>query len=66
MPRAMTEPERDAFLAESHVAVIAIPRGDHPPHTTPVWYHHQPGGNVTFFTGSSGRTGQRWGLPTDR
>jgi uncharacterized protein len=21
----------------------------------PVWYHYQPGGNLTFFTGSQGR-----------
>ena len=50
----MTDGERDAFLAEPHIAVLAIPRGDRPPHATPVWYHHQPGGNVTFFTGTQG------------
>src|SRR5687767_10731905 len=54
MPGPMTDIERDAFLAESHVAVLAIGRGDRPPHTSPVWYHHQPGGNVTFFTGTQG------------
>jgi len=50
----MTDGEREAFLAEPHVAVLAIPRGDRPPHTSPVWYHYQPGGSVTFFTGTQG------------
>lgn len=59
MPRPLTETERDAFLAESHVAVLAIPRGDRPPHTSPVWYHHQPGGNITFFTGTQGRRSRK-------
>jgi uncharacterized protein len=59
MPGPMTDRERDAFLAEPHVAVLAIPRKDGPPHTTPVWYHHQPGGNVTFFTGTQGRRSRK-------
>ena len=59
MPGAMTDTERDAFLAEPHVAVLAIPRGNRPPHVTPVWYHHEPGGNVTFFTGTQGRKSRK-------
>jgi uncharacterized protein len=59
MPRPLTAAERDAFLAEPHVAVLAIPRGDRPPHTTPVWYHHQLGGNVTFFTGTQGHKSRK-------
>ena len=59
MPGPLTGAERDAFLAEPHVAVLAIPRGDRPPHTTPVWYHQQPGGNVTFFTGTQGRKSRK-------
>jgi nitroimidazol reductase NimA-like FMN-containing flavoprotein (pyridoxamine 5'-phosphate oxidase superfamily) len=55
----MTDTERDAFLAEPHVAVLAIPRGNRPPHTSPVWYHYQPGGNVTFFTGTQGRKSRK-------
>ncbi len=62
MPGPMTDIERDAFLAESHVAVLAIGRGDRPPHTSPVWYHHQPGGNVTFFTGTQGHRSRKAGL----
>jgi uncharacterized protein len=62
MPRPMTEGERDTFLTEPHVAVLAISRGDQPPHATPVWYHHQPGGNVTFFNGTQGRRSRKAGL----
>ncbi len=59
MSPQLTGAERDDFLAEPHVAVLAIPRGERPPHTTPVWYHHQPGGNVTFFTGTQGRKSRK-------
>lgn len=53
----MTETEREAFLAEPRVAVIAISRDDgRPPLTTPVWYHYAPGGNLTFYT--KGNPGQ--------
>jgi uncharacterized protein len=62
MPRPMNDTERDAFLAEPHVAVLALPRGDRPPHTTPVWYYRQPGGNLTFFTGTQGSKSRKAGL----
>lgn len=60
MPRPMTEQERQAFLAEPHVAVLSVAGDDgRPPHTTPVWYGYQPGGDVTFFTGTQGRTSRK-------
>lgn len=59
MPRPMTDGERNAFLAEPHVAALAVSRGERPPHTSPVWYHHQPGGNVTFFTGTQGHRSRK-------
>jgi len=56
----MTDTERDKFLAEPHVAVLSVARdGARPPHTSPVWYHHQPDGNVTFFTGTQGRKSRK-------
>lgn len=33
--------------------------GDRPPHTTPVWYAYEPGGEVTFFTGTQGRRSKK-------
>lgn len=63
MPRPMTEQERQEFLAEPHVAVLSVAGGsDRPPHTTPVWYGYEPGGNVTFFTGTQGRRSRKAGL----
>lgn len=60
MPRQMTERERQEFLAGPHVAVLSVGRGgDRPPHTTPVWYAYEPGGEVTFFTGTQGRRSRK-------
>ncbi len=60
MPRQMTEKERQEFLAEPHVAVLSVASGaDRPPHTTPVWYAYEPGGDVTFFTGTQGRKSRK-------
>lgn len=56
MPRPLTEHERQAFLADQHVGVLSVARGDgRPPLTIPVWYGYEPGGNVTFFTGIGAR-----------
>ncbi|QIN84670.1 pyridoxamine 5-phosphate oxidase [Rubrobacter tropicus] len=66
MPRQMTEQERQEFLSEPHVAVLSVARGgDRPPHTTPVWYAYEPGGEVTFFTGTQGRKSRKAGLVHD-
>lgn len=63
MPRPMTERERQEFLVEPHIAVMSVARGgDRPPHTTPVWYAYEPGGNLTFFTGTQGRKSRKAGL----
>ncbi len=60
MPRPMTEHERQAFLAATHVGVLSVAGGyDRPPHTTPVWYAYQPGGDLTFFTGTQGRKSRK-------
>lgn len=55
MPKQLTEQERQAFLAEPHVGVLSVAGdGDRPPLTVPLWYGYQPGGNITFFTGTQG------------
>jgi uncharacterized protein len=60
MPRPLTEQEREAFLADLHVATLSVASdSDRPPLTVPVWYHYQPGGNLTFFTGSQGRKARK-------
>lgn len=63
MPGPMTEGERQEFLAERHVGVVSVARGGgRPPHCTPVWYAYQPGGNISFFTGTQGRRSRKAGL----
>ena len=63
MPRQMTEQERQEFLAGPHVGVLSVASdGDRPPLTVPIWYGYQPGGDLTFFTGTQGRKARKTGL----
>jgi uncharacterized protein len=60
MPKQMTEQERQDFLAEPHVGVLSVASdSDRPPLTVPVWYGYQPGGNISFFTGTQGRKARK-------
>lgn len=60
MPGPLTPQERAEFLAGPHVAVLSIARaGGRPPHATPVWYAYEPGGDLTFFTGTQGRRSRK-------
>jgi nitroimidazol reductase NimA-like FMN-containing flavoprotein (pyridoxamine 5'-phosphate oxidase superfamily) len=43
---AMTKAAREAFLADTHVAVISIAHAGRGPLTIPVWYRYEPGGKV--------------------
>jgi PPOX class probable F420-dependent enzyme len=54
----MTAAEKQAFLAEPHVGVLAIPRPDAGPLTVPVWYDYRPGGSLWFITGRNSRKGR--------
>jgi nitroimidazol reductase NimA-like FMN-containing flavoprotein (pyridoxamine 5'-phosphate oxidase superfamily) len=50
----MSRAEREAFLAEVHVGVLAVAAGQsRGPLLTPVWYSYQPGGRVSVSTGGS-------------
>ena len=51
----MTREEREAFLAEPHVGVVAIAEEGRAPLTVPVWYAYEPGGEIRFVTGPSSR-----------
>lgn len=42
----MSLEERQAFLAEVHVGVIAIAEDGRAPLAVPVWYSYEPGGDV--------------------
>lgn len=63
MPRQMTESERQEFFAEPHVGVLSVTSDDdRPPLTVPLWYGYEPGGTLTFFTGTQGRRARKTGL----
>ena len=46
----MTAAERQTFLAEPHVGVIAVERPDRAPLAVPIWYGYEPGGDVLLWT----------------
>lgn len=47
----MSESERETFLADLHVGVLAIPRASGAPLTAPIWYDYQPGGEIWVLIG---------------
>lgn len=51
----MTLEERQAFLAEVHVGIIAIDEPDRGPLAVPVWYSYEPGGDVSVLMQSDSR-----------
>ncbi|SDC07705.1 hypothetical protein SAMN04488581_0049 [Mycolicibacterium neoaurum] len=46
----MTVAERNEFLADNHVAIIAIERVNKPPLTVPIWYRVDDSGHVEIWT----------------
>ena len=58
MNLAMSEHERQEFLAGVHVGVISIERVDGPPLTVPIWYGYEPGGLVWIITGADSLKGR--------
>lgn len=46
----MSNEERERFLADLHVGVIAIERPDRAPLTIPIWYDYEPGGELSIGT----------------
>jgi|TARA_B100002003_G_scaffold203047_1_gene195552 hypothetical protein len=53
----MSKAEREAFLQEARIGVLAIPDGGLGPLTSPVWYDYAPGGDLWFLTQSTARKG---------
>jgi PPOX class probable F420-dependent enzyme len=51
----MTRRDREAFLAETHVAMLAIADDGRGPLVVPVWYWYRPGGDVHIVTGGDSR-----------
>jgi len=58
MALTMTKEEREAFLADLHVAVISIADDGRGPLAVPIWYSYEPGGEVRIITGRTSRKGK--------
>ena len=58
MTQNMTAAERQQFLSELHVGVLALARPGRGPLTVPVWYDYRPGGELWFITDRDSRKGQ--------
>jgi nitroimidazol reductase NimA-like FMN-containing flavoprotein (pyridoxamine 5'-phosphate oxidase superfamily) len=53
---ALSIAEREAFLAEPHVASLSVAAGpDRGPVVVPIWYHYVPGGPIWVSTGPDSR-----------
>ena len=52
----LSREDREAFLAEPHVAALSIASGpNRGPLTVPIWYQYTPGGQPWFLTGVGSR-----------
>ena len=56
---AMTRTERESFLAEPHVGVLAVAAGERAPVVAPIWYLYEPGGDVLMVTHTQTKKGRR-------
>lgn len=48
----MSSDEREQYLADVHVGVVAVERPDRAPLAVPIWYGYEPGGEVLLWTES--------------
>lgn len=55
MAGSMTKQDREAFLADVHIAVMSVPHAGRGPLTVPVWYAYDPGGDVRIWTSGTSR-----------
>ncbi|MDT0571061.1 pyridoxamine 5'-phosphate oxidase family protein [Streptomyces sp. DSM 3412] len=53
---ALSRKEREEFLAEAHVAALAVDAEEgRAPLTVPIWYQYEPGGDIWVMTGRDSR-----------
>ncbi|MFE7135936.1 pyridoxamine 5'-phosphate oxidase family protein [Streptomyces sp. NPDC057638] len=72
---ALSVEEREQFLAEPHIAALAVDSGESPdraPLNIPIWYGYTPGGDAWIVTGVDSRKAKliasagRFSLMVDR
>jgi len=64
MSLSMSCTERETFLSELHVGVVAIGDGGRGPLAVPVWYAYERGGDVVFVTDQASRKAKLLELET--
>ena len=53
---ALTREQREQFLAEPHIAALAVDAGEgRAPLVLPIWYQYTPGGDIWIMTGRDSR-----------
>lgn len=57
-PLRMSKEEREAFLSDVHIGVLAVSNPAGAPLVTPVWYAYEPGGDVRIVIGKNGVKGR--------
>jgi len=55
---AMTETEKQEYLADLHVGVLSLNDNSNGPLTVPIWYDYEPGGELWFITGPNSLKGK--------
>ena len=55
---SMTREEREQFLSDVRIGVLAIADGERGPLACPVWYAYEPGGEVQIVTDPGSRKGK--------
>ena len=55
---AMTETEKQEYLADLHVGVLSLNNDSKGPLTAPIWYDYEPGGELWFITGPNSLKGK--------
>jgi nitroimidazol reductase NimA-like FMN-containing flavoprotein (pyridoxamine 5'-phosphate oxidase superfamily) len=58
MSLLMTKEERQTFLADVHIGIIAIADMGRGPLTVPIWYAYDVGGDLRIVTGRESRKGR--------
>jgi len=55
VPTTMTRSEREAYLAEPRVGIVAVEEPGRSPLAVPVWYSYEPGGPIRIMTARHSR-----------
>ena len=55
---AMTETEKQEYLADLHVGVLSLNDNSKGPLTAPIWYDYEPGEELWFITGPDSLKGK--------